>query len=705
MKKVVFSLLTLSVVSATGVSAQTTSKGPSSSQTPYVLPTLPGGKSVSVLTAGDVVGAYPMSGLPDGLGAFDNGNGTFTLVANHEFGATAGAVHAHGSTGAFVSKWIINKSTLAVISGGDLMQNVNLWNSATSSYLTFNAATPSTTARFDRFCSADLPAVSAFYNAATGMGTQERIFMNGEESGNEGRAMAHIITGPNGGTSWELPRLGKFSHENSVANPATGNKTVVAGMDDATPGQVYFYIGDKTNTGNEIEKAGLTNGTLYSIAVSGMLTETNAAPPASGASFTMISLGNVQNSTGATLDANSNTLGITRFLRPEDGAWNPAHPEDFYFVTTNGFGSPSRLWKTHFNNINDLTQGGTITAVLDGTEGQQMLDNIGFDQWGNLIMQEDVGNNAHNGKMWLYNTNTDALTQVSQHDPSRFISGGANFLTQDEEASGIVDMQGILGAGWFISSDQAHYGIPSPIVEGGQFFAFFSQEVYNAACASFAASIAVTPSTPVPGQMPNTIYLGYGPQSVDLTASAPGTFPPVSYTWMPVSAASSSITVNPTATTTYTVATSNGIGCLDTATQTINVKDVRDGSKKIFLCHNGNTLSISVNAVPAHLAHGDMLGDCLVEAKLSNTASDAFTIYPNPADHAATIELNLAENEHVMINVYDNAGKKVMQTIENNYQSGKSNVSFSTANLTSGVYFVNIAVGNETTKLKMVVAH
>ena len=42
--------------------------------------------------------------------------------------------------------------------------------------------------------------------------------------------------------------------------------------------------------------------------------------------------------------------------------------------------------------------GGTIEALLDGTEGQKMLDNISFDLYGNLIMQEDPGNQAHNLK-------------------------------------------------------------------------------------------------------------------------------------------------------------------------------------------------------------------------------------------------------------------------------------------------------------------
>jgi hypothetical protein len=304
--------------------------------------------------------------------------------------------------------------------------------------------------------------------------------MNGEESGDEGRAMAHIVTGPNGGTSYELPWVGKFSHENEVANPGTGDKTVVAGMDDATPGQVYFYIGTKTTSGTEIDKAGLTNGKLYSPAVSGMLTETSGSIPSANTSFTMVDLGNVQNMTGAQLEAASNTAGVTRFLRPEDGAWDPQNPNDFYFNTTNAFNAPSRVWKLHFTNINDLTQGGTVTAVLDGTEGQQMLDNMTIDNSGHIILQEDVGNNAWVGRMLEYDIAKDTLIPINRHDTTRFLNGGANFLTQDEEASGVLDVQSILGPGMFLTTVQDHHGISGAAVEGGQLMAFFNPDTYNA---------------------------------------------------------------------------------------------------------------------------------------------------------------------------------------------------------------------------------
>jgi hypothetical protein len=461
--------------------------GPSTSQSPYLNSVKPNVKFTSIISAGETIGGYKMCGVPDGLGAFDNGDGTFTLVMNHEFGtATTGIVRAHGSKGAFVSKWVIKKSDLSVVSGADLIQNVKIWNTGTSSYDTYNAANPNTLAGFARFCSADLPAVSAFYNSATGLGTQERIFMNGEEPGNEGRGFAHIVTGPNGGTTYQLPYLGRFSWENSVANPATGDKTLVGGMDDSTPGQVYFYLGTKTNTGTEIEKAGLSNGLLYGVTVNGLLTEANTNTPAAGTAFTLTATGAVDNITGAVLNTNSNNAGITTFLRPEDGAWDPSNPNDFYFNTTNAFGSTagvhnnSRLWKLHFNDLSNPVAGGTITAVLDGTEGQEMLDNLTIDNYGHILLVEDVGGNAHIGKVWQYTIATDQLVQIAEHDRTRFLTGGANFLTQDEEASGILDVQSILGAGMFLTVVQAHYAVAGEVVEGGQLLAFYNPDSYNA---------------------------------------------------------------------------------------------------------------------------------------------------------------------------------------------------------------------------------
>lgn len=451
--------------------AQSLITGPSTTTTPYMYPTVSGGSVVSILTAGDVVGGYTLSGLGDGMGVIENGGSTYTVLINHEAGNTVGAVRAHGSIGAFVSKWVINKTNFQVVSGSDLIQNVKLWTGTT--YTTYNATSPSTLAAFARFCSADLPEITAFYNPISGKGTQDRIFMNGEETGAEGRGFAHVATGVEAGTTYQVPHLGRYSYENAVASPYPNDKTIVIGLDDATPGQVYVYVGNKTTSGSPIEKAGLFGGKLYGVGVLGMVNE-GSGIPAANTVFNMLDLGLVQNLTGATLNTNSNNVGVTNFLRPEDGAWDPNRPSDFYFVTTNSFTAPSRMWRLRFNDINNPELGGTITAVLDGTEGPKMMDNLTIDNHGHILIQEDPGGNNYLAKIWQYKISTDAINTVMVHDSTRFQTGGANFITIDEECSGNVDMQGSLGAGWFLQFDQVHFSQPSPVLEMGQLQAYFN---------------------------------------------------------------------------------------------------------------------------------------------------------------------------------------------------------------------------------------
>jgi hypothetical protein len=446
-------------------SGQVRITGPSSSAGPYVVPIVLNSTITSIFTAGDVVSGYTMCGLPDGLGAYDNGDGSFCVLMNHEFSAGLSNIHAHGAAGAFVSKWTIRKSDLAVISGSDLIQNINLWNG--SGYTSYSATGPNGPATVQRFCSADLAPVPAFYNQSSGSGTTVRIFMNGEENSVFGRAFAHIVTGPDAGTSYELPRLGKASWENATACPFMQDKTIVAMTDDSSPGQVYIYIGNKTNTGTAPDRAGLMNGKLFGVAVSNYAAESAAQQPPLTMTFSLIDLGNVSNTDGSALENLSNINKVTAFLRPEDGCWDPSSPTDFYFATTSSFNNNSRLWRLRFNNISQPESGGIITPVLSGAEGQQMLDNLTIDWGGNILLQEDVGNNSHLGKIWSYNKYSKQLTAIAQHDSARFYSG-PSFLTNDEESSGIIDMTDILGAGYYLFVSEAHYGLPAPMVEGGQ---------------------------------------------------------------------------------------------------------------------------------------------------------------------------------------------------------------------------------------------
>ena len=475
-RKSVYSILLVIVIAlaTVGTALAYSITGPSSSQSPYIVRSQPGVVTKSVLTVGDSVNfkadgvtPYRMVGIPDGLGAFDNGDGTFTLLMNHEIPSGLGITRAHGAPGAFVSKWIIRTEDLTVLNGEDLIQNVQVWNKTTNQY------EPATVAQktFLRFCSADLPALSAFYDSASGLGYNGRIYMNGEESGTEGRAFAHLLDG----TSYELPRLGKFAWENSVANPATGTSTVVAGTDDGAGGQVYFYVGTKTSSSNPVEAAGLNNGNLFSIKVNGLNTETDSTVLSGPTAFTAYNFGDVSALTGAQLEAASKdatgAFRVTTFNRPEDSAWDPSHPNDFYFVTTASFTGKSRLWRVHFINPANPAAGGTIEMLLDGTEGQKMMDNITINDRGQIVIQEDPGNQTYVARIWLYDIATDTLTEVAHHDPDRFAPGAPNFLTQDEESSGVIDASAILGEGWYLLDQQAHYTTDAELVEGGQLLA------------------------------------------------------------------------------------------------------------------------------------------------------------------------------------------------------------------------------------------
>lgn len=70
--------------------------------------------------------------------------------------------------------------------------------------------------------------------------------------------------------------------------------------------------------------------------------------------------------------------------------------------------------------------------------------------------------------------------------------------------------------------------------------------------------------------------------------------------------------------------------------------------KKMPVCHNGHTIYISKNALKAHLAHGDCIGECTVEKeqgrrdfeKEKEHERPPFTIYPNPATEKITVKFD-----------------------------------------------------------------
>lgn len=466
----------------------------SSTVAPYVLPSADGVETVSILTVGEAApNGYRMVGIPDGLGIVA-GDSEFTLVMNHELRAANGVTRSHGSKGAFVSRWTIDRRTLRVTSGRDNLGSaaaVHLWDPTARRYV-------EQTTSFDRFCSADLADPKAFRHGA--LGTDARILLNGEEV-TGGRAFAHIVTGPGAGEAWQLPRLGRLSFENAVAAPHGKDRTIVVGLEDGSintapvvannPSQVYVYVGEKRSSGTAVERAGLTNGKLHGLRVrrGGLVAggESDAyglGDAASGyvavADFELVELavsGDVSDWSGPQLETDAVAKEIFRCQRAEDGAWDPRGDRrgDFYFVTTANMTSNTRLWRLRFTDIERPEAGGTIEILVNASAGR-MFDNITVDQLGRVLLQEDPGNETHIAKIWLYGIESRELIEVAHHDPAFFAPGTdpTRFVTQDEESSGIIDAQEVLGQGWFLFDVQVHKTNPDPeLVEFGQLLAMY----------------------------------------------------------------------------------------------------------------------------------------------------------------------------------------------------------------------------------------
>lgn len=400
-----------------------------------------------IITVGEsALNGYAMVGVPDGLGAFANDDRSFTLLMNHELSPDKGLVRAHGQKGAFVSRWLIDVESLKVQGGADLVR-------ATLPIGVVKA--------FNRLCSADLAPKSAFYNEATSKGYAGQLFLNGEEDKAGGRAFAHALNG----MSYELAGLGHIAWENALAHPGTGDSTLVVGLDDIQNGLLLVYQGQKSKQGSVIQQAGLIGGQLYAV-------------QANGERFGLVALPNMANLDGKTLRAEAQKLGASGFARPEDGAWDTLNSRVFWFNTTDKIGGDSRLSQLVFDDINNPQAGGSITTKIRASEiGAEMLDNLTVDAGGRVLLQEDPGEHEHLAAIWLFDPKTNKSAKLFEANPALFKKGGSDFMTLDEEHSGILEVTDLLRkASWFdikrryyLGTTQGHLPHPdTSLVEYGQ---------------------------------------------------------------------------------------------------------------------------------------------------------------------------------------------------------------------------------------------
>jgi len=236
-----------------------------------------------------------------------------------------------------------------------------------------------------------------------------------------------------------------------------------------------------------------------------------------------------------------------------------------------------------------------------------------------------------------------------------------------------------------------------------------------------APVVTVKPTSDVfTGGDAKTIYLGYGAQSVTLTASGDPTF---KYTWTPATGLSSATIANPVftptaaGTYTFTVTGVNANECTRTATVTINVVNVRCGSKndKVQVCHNGSVICITPKDVAAHLTHGDNLGECSATATASLVGQDVaaaakdelkLSVRPNPSNGKTKIEFTLTEKGKFRIEVLNMQGT-VISVLDD--REGDANETFTyefnKGKLATGVYITRLITEKESKFTKIIFEH
>ncbi|HTG66046.1 MAG TPA: T9SS type A sorting domain-containing protein, partial [Flavobacterium sp.] len=195
----------------------------------------------------------------------------------------------------------------------------------------------------------------------------------------------------------------------------------------------------------------------------------------------------------------------------------------------------------------------------------------------------------------------------------------------------------------------------------------------------------------------NTLYIGYGPSSFNLTAKPNGGTASYSFKWN-TGQTTPSISVNSAGT--YSVIITDSKGCTATTSIVINVIDVSCGNKndKVMICHNGTSICVASSAVQSHLNHGDNIGTCGTYSKVAkspilettSSVESGLSVYPNPTSGSFSIQINSLKAGKATINIVTINGQIVEQR-DVVLSEGIQSFSFNISGKASGVYLIKVS--------------
>jgi len=168
-------------------------------------------------------------------------------------------------------------------------------------------------------------------------------------------------------------------------------------------------------------------------------------------------------------------------------------------------------------------------------------------------------------------------------------------------------------------------------------------------------------------------------------------------------------------------ASGNSTTCSFTVTVTDNSEiycDDKSKDKKVYVCHNGNTICISLSALQAHLSHGDYLGKCgnnliarteiyqgpdpeiaaAIKGNLYDPEIFKVVVSPNPSATAFRITIEGNSNKLISLRVIDEVGR-IVTTLTDVHTNTEVMVG---KNYRPGIYFAEVIQGANRKMIKLV---
>jgi hypothetical protein len=455
---------------------------------PYTVPVGSDYTIVPLLSTGDRLPRtsnpsqqYQMIGIPDGLGAHANADGTMTLYMNHELRNNNNSEPIIGqplNRGAIISRLILAADG-SLLSGDRAYSTIYTENVLVGPPPAVGNSTPA----FSRFCSGSLAWEEA--------GFDRPIYFAGEEN------PAPATFDPRGGSLtatfdnalWTLPKCGHLSWENAVPRPDPGIRTVIMCLEDGAIGdcQLYMYVGHKDHSpgAGPLRRNGLDNGALYVFVSNNRKRNSEVNFRAGSVTGRWVLLSGAEGMTDVQLEAASDAVGAFAFDRIEDGAFRPGHPNEFYFDTTGGSEANrlGRLYRLDLNadnifgpakltviyNADEIIAAGGDIAIspdnIDVSEDYIMICEDGTAP-SSIVMAEK----GRKGNMWRLDLNNNYAAE-NIAELTAIGRDGVEVNSGNWETSGIISTSGFFGVDSWLFDVQAHPPTAAPApntVEDGQ---------------------------------------------------------------------------------------------------------------------------------------------------------------------------------------------------------------------------------------------